>query len=212
MSVSAGNCSLPKAWWHWRFPSGETKWSVSNHSSTKATISRIRKSYIRASDQSGKIIALTVTRARQLSIPLRDVRLWSLLSRSQVSFPRTFWCHVTTLKVVILCSKEGYRITQIDSSWTMNALTMWRLTPSDTADQFNYEVHLTLDGEIALGNLDQNSVDKLTVCLWLQLLAPDYFQMLYQAADDNGTIDVTLTFGQEITLGMFGQTRYDHSI
>ena len=89
---------------------------------------------------------------------------------------------------------------------------MWRLTPSDTADQFNYEVHLTLDGEIALGNIDQNSVDKLTVCLWLQLLAPDYFQMLYQAADDNGTIDVTLTFGQEITLGMFGQTRYDHSI
>ena len=36
--------------------------------------------------------------------------------------------------------------------------------------------------------------------------------MLYQAADDNEAIDVTLTFGQEITLGMFGQTRYDPSI
>ena len=117
MSVSAGNCSFPKAWCHWRFPSGEAQWSVSNHSSTAATISRIRKSYIRASDKSGKIIALTVTRARQLSIPLRELSVYDHCYRGvKYHFPRTFWCHVTTLKVVILWRKEGYRITQIDGS------------------------------------------------------------------------------------------------
>ena len=71
MSASAGNCSLPKAWCHWRFPSGEAQFSVSNHSRTAATISRIRKSYSQASDQSGEIIAFTMTRARQLFLPLR---------------------------------------------------------------------------------------------------------------------------------------------
>ena len=63
-----------------------------------------------------------------------------------------------------------------------------------------------------MGNLSQKSIAEFTVCLWLQLLGPGYFEILYQAAGDNEAIDVTLTFGQEITLGIFEQTRYDHSI
>ena len=59
MFVSAGDCSLPKAWCHWRFPPGKAQWSLSNHSSTTATISRIRRFYSQASDQSGKIIVFT---------------------------------------------------------------------------------------------------------------------------------------------------------
>ena len=56
MFVSAGNCSIPKSWCHWRFPSGKAQWSVSNHSSTAATISRIRRFHSQARNQSGEII------------------------------------------------------------------------------------------------------------------------------------------------------------
>ena len=56
----------------------------------------------------------------------------------------------------------------------------------------------------------QKSIAEFTVCLWLQLLEPDYFEILYQAADDNEAIGVTLTLGREITLKMFGKTRYDY--
>ena len=63
-----------------------------------------------------------------------------------------------------------------------------------------------------MGNLSQKSIDEFTVCLWLQLLeAGHYFEILYEAADDYGTIDIILTLGQEIKLKVFRKTRYDHS-
>ena len=109
MPLSAGNCSLPKAWCHWRFPSGEAQWSVSNQSSTAATISTIRKSYSQASDRSGKIIAFTMTCGRQLFIPLRVSWPFMIIVIAEIKYRilRNFWCHGTSLKGVILCSKEG---------------------------------------------------------------------------------------------------------
>ena len=85
-------------------------------------------------------------------------------------------------------------------------------SPSDPVDQFNYEAHLTLDGEITLESVMQQDIPEFTACFWLQLIEPGYFEILYEAPDDNGTINVTLTIGREITIYMFGQTRYGHSI
>ena len=82
---------------------------------------------------------------------------------------------------------------------------------SDTVDPFNYEAHLTLDGEIALESVMQQHISEFTACFWLQLLEPGYFEILYEAPDDNGAIIFTFTIGREITIYMFGQTRYGHS-
>ena len=57
---------------------------------------------------------------------------------------------------------------------------------------------------IALGNFNQEPIVEFTVCLWLQLLEPDNFEIL--------AIDFNLTLGRNITLQTFEKIRYAHSI
>ena len=79
----------------------------------------------------------------------------------------------------------------------------------DSEDTINYEAELTLSGVISVSSFNRKSIGEFTICLWLQLLQSDYFEIVYMAADHNHELSgVKITIGQKIMLEVFEKSRY----